>query len=264
MQEKKKVQVKKRVEGMKMNIKKLSEKDGIARFLVKEADTAFMNAFRRTVMNNVPVLAVDEISIYENTSIFFDELLGNRLGMLPIKTDVKGYKKKDKVKLTLEKEGPCTVYSSDIKCSDPKVEIACKNVPIVKLDEKQKIKVEMEAVMGTGKKHSKWQAALVSYSNLPKIELKDKKASLKEVLKACPKGILKTERNKIAFIDPYKCDLCKACEEAGELKLTYEPNAFILSVESFGSLTVKEIFWEAVKSLGEKNKQFKEAVKKIK
>jgi DNA-directed RNA polymerase alpha subunit len=64
-----------------------------------------MNALRRTIMVDVPCLAIEEVNFYENTGIIFDEMLANRLGLLPIKTDTKSYKKGDKVKLVLEKEG---------------------------------------------------------------------------------------------------------------------------------------------------------------
>ncbi len=243
-----------------MKIKKIGEKDGVTKILIKEADTAIVNAIRRTIMNNVPILAVSDITIYQNTSVFFDEFLASRLGSLPIKTD-KTYKKGDKIKLTLEKEGPGIVYSSDIKSADPAAVVAEKNIPIIKLGEKQKIKLEMEAEMNTGKEHAKWQPAIVSYSQLPIIEAKT--TSLKKIETAFKNAVIENKAGKLV-LDPYECDPQRALDEAGDGKISFDKNSFILYVESHGGLKTKQILEEAINVLIEKNNELKEALKKAK
>ena len=136
-----------------VEIKNIFEKEGVSKFLISGIDTAMINSLRRTIMSSVPTLAIEKVSIYENSSAMPDEMLGHRLGMLPITTEKKS-PKGESLKLVLEKEGPCTVYSKDIKSTDPKLEIADKKVPLVKLKKGQKIMIEMEAVMGTGKEHA--------------------------------------------------------------------------------------------------------------
>src|SRR3989338_7010406 len=116
-----------------ISIKLLNKTDSSASFLIKGTNNAFMNAVRRTIMSDVPVLAIDEVTFYENSSIMFDEFLAHRLAMLPIKTDMKTYKEGEKVTLILEKEGPCTVYSKDIKSVDPKIEVVDKNIHLLEL-----------------------------------------------------------------------------------------------------------------------------------
>ncbi|MFA5357923.1 MAG: DNA-directed RNA polymerase subunit D, partial [archaeon] len=106
-----------------MEIKKIFEDGTVSKYLVKGTTPAFMNTLRRTIMNNTPCLAVDTIKIYENDSVIVDEMLANRLGLRPLKTDSKTYKKGNTVKLVLEATGPKTVTSKDIKSSDPKIEI---------------------------------------------------------------------------------------------------------------------------------------------
>ena len=129
-----------------------------------------MNAIRRVVMQDVPCFAIEDISIYENDSVMFDEFVGHRLGMLPIKSNAKGYKVGDSVKMVLEKEGPCEVFSKDIKSTDPKVEVSDKNIPLTKLGKNQRIKLEMKAVMQSGREHAKWQPAVISYQQDEKDE----------------------------------------------------------------------------------------------
>ncbi|MFH1664377.1 MAG: DNA-directed RNA polymerase subunit D [archaeon] len=147
-----------------MEIKKIDKGDKTIKFSLKGTSPAFVNGIRRMIKTSVKTFAVDIVNVYENTSIMFNEMLAHRMGMLPIQTDTKTYKKKDKVTLMVEKEGPCTVYSKDIKSTDPKIEVTDKKIPIVKLEKGQKLKVEMEAIVDSGKTHSKWIPGIMSYS----------------------------------------------------------------------------------------------------
>ena len=130
-----------------MDIKKVFEDGNVTKYLVKGTNYTFMNTIRRTIMINVPCLAIEEVQMYENDSPVFDEMLANRLGLLPIKTDVKTYKKGDTVKLVLEKTGPAIVTSKDIKCTDPKIEIIDKKIMITKLGKDQNLKLEMMVML---------------------------------------------------------------------------------------------------------------------
>ncbi|ENN95963.1 DNA-directed RNA polymerase subunit D [Methanocaldococcus villosus KIN24-T80] len=124
-----------------------------------KAPISFCNAIRRIMISEVPTYAIEDVYIYENTSSMDDEILAHRLGLIPIKG--KPASDKEVITFTLEKEGPCTVYSSDLKSENG--EVAFKNIPIVKLGEKQKIKIVCEAVPGIGKVHAKWQPCNAVY-----------------------------------------------------------------------------------------------------
>jgi len=50
-------------------------------------DTPFANAFRRILLAEVPTMAVEEVFIYNNTSVMQDEVLAHRIGLLPINVD---------------------------------------------------------------------------------------------------------------------------------------------------------------------------------
>ena len=124
-----------------MEVKVLSESGNTVKLLLKGMDHSFVNALRRQIMSGIPVLAVEDVHIYENNSVMLDEMLAHRLGLIPLKMDSKRYKEGDKVKLVLEKEGPGMVYSRDVKSTDPKIEVAETTIPIAKLSEKHKIKL---------------------------------------------------------------------------------------------------------------------------
>jgi len=136
-----------------MEIKKIKEEKNLTEIKIKDINYSFANALRRTMMNSIPVLAAENITIYQNSSILFDEYLAQRIAMIPIKTDPKRYKEGETIKMVLDIEGPTTVYSKDIKSTDPKCDVAETTIPIAKLIEGQKIKLEIEALMGKGKNH---------------------------------------------------------------------------------------------------------------
>ena len=62
--------------------------DTVARFTISGATPAFANALRRSMIGEVPTLAIEDVRIYDNTSVLFDEILAHRLGLVPIKTDL--------------------------------------------------------------------------------------------------------------------------------------------------------------------------------
>ncbi|KAF2650176.1 RBP11-like subunits of RNA polymerase [Lophiostoma macrostomum CBS 122681] len=50
-------------------------------------DTSVANAFRRIMIAEVESLAIEDVFIYQNTSIMQDEILAHRLGLIPLKGD---------------------------------------------------------------------------------------------------------------------------------------------------------------------------------
>lgn len=250
-----------------MDIKKVYEEGNITKYLIKDTSVNFLNALRRTIITDVPCLAIEEINFYENTGIIFDEMLANRLGLLPIKTDVNSYKKGDKVKLVLETEGPCIVTTKDIKCTDPKIEILDKKIYITKLGKEQKLKLEMTAIMESGSKHAKFQPAIVSYNELPYIDNeKSNVKNIKDLVEAAPEGSVEAKAGKLFLLDPYNTKIqnqpVDVLEKYGA-KLAYSNNEFVLTIESTGQLTPQELIQGAIKELNERFNEFEENLKKL-
>ena len=252
-----------------MNIKKLSEKNNVTKIFIKGADIALLNSVRRAVMNAVAIPAIENVFVYENSSVLFDEFLAQRLGLVPIKADPKRYKEGDKVKMILEKEGPCTVYSKDIKSTDPKIDVIDKKIPIVKLKKGKKIKIEMEAVVGKGKAHAKWQPAVISYYEVPEVSFNMKLIKdAKKFVESCPPGVLELKAGKIVLKEqvPSNIDLLTKCRDIapdGAVELNFDTNSFVVVVENHGNMKVSEILSEALDSLKERSKEFKRELNKI-
>lgn len=74
-----------------IEITSLSE--DVIKFTLAGTDISMANALRRIMLAEVPTLAIDFVSVEENTSVLFDEFLVHRLGLLPLNSvDVDQYK----------------------------------------------------------------------------------------------------------------------------------------------------------------------------
>ena len=50
-------------------------------------DASVANALRRIMIGEVPTMAIENVYIYNNTSVMHDEILAHRLGLIPIFAD---------------------------------------------------------------------------------------------------------------------------------------------------------------------------------
>jgi DNA-directed RNA polymerase subunit D len=146
-----------------MKISMVSESDKKAEFLLTGASPAFANMIRRYAMSQLPVFAVDSISVYENNAALFDEYVSNRIGLVPLKM-ASGYKPGDEVMFTLEASGPGTVYSRELRSVEEKIKVANGNLPLLRLLEGQNLRLEAKAHIGIGRQHAKYQTGLAAYS----------------------------------------------------------------------------------------------------
>lgn len=247
-------------------IKVLQEKDHTVHALIKGTSTATMNAIRRTVMSEVAALAIEELSLYENNGVLFDEFLGHRIGMVPITTDPKSYKLGDKVKISLEVAGPGTVYSRDIKIADKGIHVVDGNIPITKLKADQKVRLEGEAVMGQGRDHVKFQPAVIGYRMLPIFTINETIPTpmMERIANSCPVNIIEIRGKKLNITEPANCTQCGNCEETGgpqNIQVDTDDTGFILMMESHGGMSNKQILHEACNVLLSKTKSFTEQIK---
>lgn len=86
--------------GFSIEVQKLSEEEVV--FDIKGYDVSFANAIRRILLAEVPTMAIENIELYNNTSVMHDEFLGLRLGLIPIKVDAKLFElQKGKITCTM-------------------------------------------------------------------------------------------------------------------------------------------------------------------
>jgi len=267
-----------------VEIEVLEKDDKSMRLLIRGADVPFMNALRRIVIAEVPSMAVDEVVILENSSILQDETIAHRIGLIPLKTDLDSYNLPEecpcksefgcnlcRVTFTLDaeaKEGTRTVYSGELVSENPNVTPVSDNIPIIKLAKGQKLRLEAYARLGKGKNHAKWQpVSMCAYKYHPKIEVSSKNCdACGKCVEICPRKVLAKADDKIKVRDLMACTLCQDCVEAcpqnpKAIKIGWEENNFIFSLESTGALPPEKIVVEAVNTL---DKQLNELENQIK
>jgi DNA-directed RNA polymerase II subunit RPB3 len=64
--------------------------DDVVEFTVTGTDTSAANALRRCMMAEVPVLAINDVNIFENSSVLHDEFISHRLGLVPLRWENEG------------------------------------------------------------------------------------------------------------------------------------------------------------------------------
>mmetsp|Transcript_44877 Transcript_44877/g.65866 ORF Transcript_44877/g.65866 Transcript_44877/m.65866 type:complete len:367 (-) Transcript_44877:112-1212(-) len=69
----------------RIKILEIAEDDMV--FDMTGIDVALANAFRRILLAEVPTMAIEKVFVHNNTGVLRDELVAQRLGMIPIKAD---------------------------------------------------------------------------------------------------------------------------------------------------------------------------------
>ncbi|MGD0176445.1 MAG: DNA-directed RNA polymerase subunit D [Candidatus Bathyarchaeia archaeon] len=272
-----------------MDVKILEEKDNTLRFLLKGTGHAYANALRRAMMAEVPVMAIEDVIIIENTSVLYDEVIAHRLGLIPIKTDLDAYVlpeecdckselgcSKCRASFTLEAEAvdePVMIYSSALQAEGDATPVSG-GIPIVKLAPMQKLKIEAYARLGRGLEHAKWQpVSACAYKYLPKVTLNaENLANPDEVIQVCPSDVYAQDpESKITVRDELACTLCMDCVEKAvpvdpkktfPVKIEGDETSYLFYVESTGAIPPKRIAEEAAKVLDKKATALADLAKK--
>lgn len=241
-------------------------------FLLKGSTPAFVNMLRKTIIEEVPTMAIEEVEFSKNSSALYDEIIAHRLGLIPFTTDLDSYVlpeecsckgegcSKCRLQLSLKAKGPGYAYSLDIKSKDPKVVSVYPKTPIVKLIKGQTLEFEATATLGRGKEHAKWCPALCFYRYMPVLEIKKGMKDPKAVSDACPVGIFSVKNNELVLNKEkvLSCHLCCACTDVDpeHVKLNESDADFVVTIESWGQLKSKDIVSKAVEIMVKKCDDF--------
>ena len=138
----------------------------------------YANTLRRICLTGVPVFAIDDVVIIENSSVLADEGIAHRLAMIPLKTDLARFV--EPANCDCKSEVGCThcrvmlmidsgssdttrtITSAELTSEEDAVKPVSDKIPIVELAPGQKLKIEAYARLGRGTEHAKWNAATVS------------------------------------------------------------------------------------------------------
>lgn len=246
------------------------KKSGRTLFLLKDANPAIANAIRRAVIEKVPTMAIEEVEFRKNSSALYDEVIAHRLGLIPLRTDQKGYNLPQKCKckgqgcnsctllFSLKTKGPGYVYASELKSKDPKVKPVYPETPIVKLMKGQELELEATAVLGKGQEHIKWSPGLVWFTQKAKVTVNNNHPSFAEFKDKYPPQAFKDGKMDKELIE--ELNLYDAVEGINEeiVKVEYDPTTFVFHVEPWGQLTPKEMIVSALEEIEEILTEFAE------
>ena len=174
-----------------VNAEILYEDDEKIKILLKETDRAFVNSIRRTLMSDTPKMAIETVSfikkteeedgeVWETDGPLPDEVIAQRLAMIPIPTNHEQYYFQDEcpncADMVEEDRGCalCTMlYYCQKKGSQEGTWVTAgdlnflgeeegfipekyQSIPITKLFQGQIIEFSATAIMGRGRDHVKW------------------------------------------------------------------------------------------------------------
>ncbi|MBS3157038.1 DNA-directed RNA polymerase subunit D [Candidatus Woesearchaeota archaeon] len=254
-----------------MQLKLLNKKEDKVTFLITDTEAYIVNALRRMIIEEVPTMAIEEVTFSKNQSALYDEIIAHRLGLIPLTTDLKSYnlpsecKCKGKgcaqcqLKLILEAKGPCTVYAENIKSKDPKVKPAQPNMPITKLLKGQVLEFEAIAVLGQGKDHTKFSPGLPYYKSLP-ILTASSSANTKKITESSDNLVAKGKGVEIKDLSKWDESQEQLCEDNG-ITVEYSDTDYIFTIEPWGQLDVDKIIATAVDIFNKKLKEFEKKLK---
>lgn len=245
-----------------------------ARFVVQPITPAFANGIRRSMVADVPTFSVDTVRFIENSSVMFDEQIGLRLGLVPLKTPAGEFELGDEVTLSLDVEGPETAYSGDIVTSDDLVEPADDNIPIIDLKDGQRLEFEADAVLDVGREHAKHQGGVaVGYRHLQEVEVVGDAGEFDDEDPEILRGVIREAAAEHAVSangsEPADGDLVTTDDFDNDLTNRYPgkelevrdvENAFVFDVETDGSYSADDLVLEAVGTIENRAEELKETI----
>jgi DNA-directed RNA polymerase subunit D len=271
-----------------MNLEVLEQTDYKLKFIIEGISVEMVNALRHIILTEIPVMAIDEVIILKNDSPLYDEVVAHRLGLIPLKTNLKNYNlPRDcecggygcslcQVSLTCEitntSNKSLVISSGDLKSNDPDVIPVHPEIPILKIDKNAKVIIEAYAILGTGKDHAKFSAVSnCAFRHYPEIEFDESKITDKEeqenIVNLCPEELYEISNKKLKLKEDYwkTCTLCKACEEnsEGKIKVSWKEDTYIFSIESDGVLPFNELLQKTFEIFLNKIDEFAKKLEEI-
>jgi len=279
-----------------VKIKILNETEEKIQILLSKTDRSFANALRRSLISDTPKMAIDSVTfqlgtkeqdeeIWETTGPLPDEMIAQRLAMIPIPTMHDKFHFQDECpncKDVVEEERgcvecqmiyTCVVFGSEdgrwVTAGDMKylgegsLEIPdeYKSIPITKLLKGQMIEFYATAIMGRGREHTKWSPVCgVSFHPRRIGVMNNKKKSkilwdmdLQITAKDFDKDGKLKDIDKVAILTDelnHVGDGTEASREFSDAVTLEEVSGeFILEFETDGSMNPKVAFMKAVEEL---------------
>jgi len=267
------------------SLKVVEDKGNVLTVETENIGPEILNGLRRTMLSEVPTLAIDEVLFTENSSPIYGEYIAHRLGLVPIKTpndpemlsqisiDIQnGAQPVFRIEYQLRAEcppklsQPLTVFSDMLRpIGDDEAKPVYDNIPLFKLGQNQVVALQSTAKYGRAQHHTKFSpVSPVAYVYKPILVFdKSKDEECSKHVDVCPTKCLEYRDGELVFKNPWDCILCRECEKAcktGATKIGWDERIARLTIESTGSLPPKVILKTAILILVKKFKLLSQKV----
>lgn len=257
-----------------MDVEILTDDGERMEFVLRDANPAFANALRRTMIAKVPTMAVHEVDIINNTSGLFDEMLAHRIGLVPLSIDPDEYTMPEEcdcdggcsdcqVELVLKKDGEGTVKARHMKPTDQSMEIKNPETILAKLLDDQEVDLEAKAVLGIGQDHARHQAANASYRYYPVVRHNGDELENNVVATRLAPDEVKDADGPVDVDEDIKYAMDEAIDglEVGDtVEIIEQDDAFLFSVDSVSGHEASEIVARAIDVLEDDLDGFESAI----
>jgi len=222
------------------------------KLLIKDITPNFLNVLRRAILEEVKILAIEDVYIIENNSAIWDEMLAHRLGLVVLNTP-ENIKENEEIKFYLEENEKGYIYGSDLKTDKKDIYVIYPETMIAYIDENQKVKLEAVAILGNGKQHTKFIPGHVYYYRTGELKLEGK-LDEKELENLKLLGVeIKKDKIQIPKEKEYDRTFLDAVERASNEKIKVMPKEeFVFIIESFGQYSTEKLIPLAIKELQNK------------
>ncbi|MEA3248528.1 MAG: DNA-directed RNA polymerase subunit D [Nanoarchaeota archaeon] len=210
---------------------------------ISDIDVSLANAIRRSV-DEIPILAIDEVDIYKNDSVLYDEIIAHRLGLIPLKNEKLKADQNVEMKLKVKgKEGIREIHSGELGDL-----IVNSEIPIVLIGEGQEIELVARARIGKGINHAKFSPGIIFYKHLANIQINRDGEKQSELAEIYPE-VFEMFGEKLKVKNAAVCDLDGEDMESYPGVTIGFDNNLVFSIESWGQIGAREMFIDACKAL---------------
>ena len=264
---------------MKIQVDEMQPKQ--AAITIKDTDIYLINSLRRIMLSELPKLAIENVIIYDNTTALFDEIISHRLGLIPIPTDLSLLNFREEctcngegcpsctVRYTLSKEGEGMVYSGDLQANEESWQIKEDKIPLVELFNNQRLILEVEAVLGQGREHAKWQPVVApGYRFIPTIRFNPKdKEDVESFVKELPEGLVTMKKDTLELHDIKDLSVFESYlskEKIDFITVELDEHQVQFHFQTDGSLDTKDGLLASIDIFEEKIDEFEKQLKALK
>lgn len=229
------------------------------------------HGLKRTMESETPKMAIHMVKVNENTSVMQDELIANRLGLIPLHSEtIDEYLYNDEcdcetvecqkcsVKITLDvtcTEDTCLVTSRDLRTNDPNVypvhdsgipDRACDGtecIVIAKLKRNQRLNIECVGKKGIGLENAKWSSTVGMCVRTVPHPIQDKAVvDLLNSQELCIHELQYNNRNGSLEPNDHECLKCST-------GIDFSKPVSLFKIETDGSLSPKDVFLRSIQTL---------------